>query len=95
MSGQPDDWEPDPNTLYQCINCDLVFKRAEPVILDGETIWRCPECCEDEFFGLHNTVIWGIFYDIISQGWNESERFVWRLRAEQGMGPFNPISRDL
>lgn len=95
MPGQPEDWEPELNVLYQCINCDTLFARPEPVIMFGETIWRCPECYDIDFFSLATEVVWGICWDILAQGWNESERAMLRLIAEHYMGPFNPISRDL
>lgn len=94
MSQSPE-WEPEPNALYQCLNCDSIFAVPEPVIMFEETIWRCPECYELDFVALPTQAVWSLFWHTIYPTWDDQERFALRMKAEQELGPFNPISRDL
>jgi DNA-directed RNA polymerase subunit RPC12/RpoP len=92
---QPMDWEPQSNTLYQCLNCDALFARPEAVLIYGDWIYGCPECYSVEMFEIPQQAVWGIFWHIVAHEFSEVERTNLRMISEAQMGPFNPISRDL
>lgn len=92
---QPMDWQPKSDSLYQCMGCDTLFARPEAILIYGDWIYGCPECCEVDMVELSRDVVWGIFWHIIAHDFDETRRVNLRMIAEAQMGPFNPLSRDL
>jgi DNA-directed RNA polymerase subunit RPC12/RpoP len=90
---QPLDWEPEPNMLYQCAECDSLFVHPEALLLYGDWFYACPKCQSDSFYSLATQVVWGIFWHIIAHDFTESQRMMLRNLAEVTMGPYDPSKR--
>lgn len=93
MTDQPEYWTPTPDTLFQCTECDVLFAHPQPFYHYGDWIYACPECYNPDFSPLAYDVVFGLFWHIIAQDFNEARRMTLRAIAESQMGPHDPTNR--
>lgn len=86
-------------TVFQCSACDTIFMQPRRVIEQGFIVHLCanPACDADsqDWDQVDSNMIWIEFIAILAESFTEERRMNLRVIAEEGMGPYNRLTRDL